>query len=389
MARGAPVSYLLICHSYPPVLGGSEIEAQRVSAELQRRGHRPMIVCAGGDPMPRKRDWVDPCGLHVRTYGHSGSQRRKDVVYALSVAWTLLKERKNYDVAYFLMHGLHLAVGLPVARLLNKPIVMKFSGSSLLTGMRSSWLGRLEITFLRWWAARILVLNPGMVDEAREVGLGTEKLGWMPNPVDTDQFRPCAAEERRRLRQELGVGPDVPVTVFVGRLGPEKRLPLILAAFARVVKELPEARLVLVGDGPLRSEVEVMTRRLGLESNIIRTGRLSAEGVVKWMQAADAFLLVSEVEGLPCSLIEAMSVGLVPVVSEIPAHTQIVRQDENGIIVELGNEESTARGLLRVLENPELRERLGSAARKLMIERFATARVVDRYETLFAGCLQR
>src|ERR1700681_3893982 len=88
-----PISFLLICHSFPPVLGGSEVEAQRVSDELQKRGHRPRIVCAGGPPMPPVHEWVDPCGLRVRLYGGAGSPRRRDVTYALGVAWTLFKER--------------------------------------------------------------------------------------------------------------------------------------------------------------------------------------------------------------------------------------------------------------------------------------------------------
>lgn len=233
-----PISYVLICHSYPPVLGGSEIEAQRVSEELQKRGYKPRIVCAGGDPMPALSEWIDPCGLRVRLYGGGNQTARwKDVTYALGVAWTLLKERNQYDVAYFLMQGLHLATGLPMARLLGKPIVMKFSCSGLVIGMKESWIGRLELMFLRWWAAKILVLNPGMEEEALEVGFDPKRLGWMPNPVDTDYFSPCSAEQRVALRKQLGIEPDTPLVVFVGRLDHQKKLPWTLGAFARVVRK--------------------------------------------------------------------------------------------------------------------------------------------------------
>jgi glycosyltransferase involved in cell wall biosynthesis len=94
----------------------------------------------------------------------------------------------------------------------------------------------------------------------------------------------------------------------------------------------------------------------------------------------------SEVEGLPCSLIEAMSAGLATVVSNIPAHTQLVDDGVDGVVTELGDEESIARGLVRVLDDRALRDRLGAAARKRMVEQFSTDRVVDRYETLFAEC---
>jgi glycosyltransferase involved in cell wall biosynthesis len=379
---------MLICHSYPPVLGGSEIEAQRVSDELQKRGHRPRIVCAGGDPMPAVSEWIDPCGLRVRMHGHGKSGRWRDMVYALGVAWTLFKERRDYDVVYFLMQGLHLATGLPVARLLGKPIVMKFSCSGLVVGMRDSWIGRLELRFLRWWVGRILILNPGMAEEALEVGIEKARLMWMPNPVDTGYFRPCSPQERLERRQALGIGPETPLVVFVGRLDHQKKLPWMLGAFALVARQRPAAKLALIGDGPLRSEVEALVANLGIQSNVILTGRLDTGGVLQWLQVADAFTMVSEVEGLPCSLIEAMAAGVTPVVSNIPAHTQLVEHEVQGLVTELGNEESIARGLLRVLDDSALRSQFGAAARHRMVEEFSTARVVDRYESMFATCLK-
>jgi len=381
-----PLSYILICHSYPPVLGGSEVEAQRVSDELQKRGYRPRIVCAGGAPMPPLEEWVDPFGLRVRIYGGGKFTRWRDLVYALGVAWTLFKERRDYEVVYFLMSGLHLATGLPVARWLGKPIVMKFSCSSLVVGMRDSFLGRLELSFLRRWASRILVLNPGMVEEALEVGFDRSRIGWMPNPVDTDYFRPCSPEERAQWREELQVGADTPLAVFVGRLDPQKELPWLIGAFAQVVREIPDAVLALVGDGSLRAQLGELVTSLHLDRNVRFTGRLNTAGVLKWLQAGDLITLISAIEGLPCSLIEAMSAGLPAVVSDIPAHTQLVDTEVNGVVTKLGNQESIARGLVRLLNDPPARKRMGAAARRRMVEQFSTPKVVDCYETLFAEC---
>lgn len=382
-----PVPYILICHSYPPVLGGSEVEAQRVSDVLQKRGYRPRIVCAGGPPMPELSEWVDPCGLRIRLYGHGSSKRWRDIVYAFGVAWTLFKERNDYDVAYFLMSGLHLATGLPVARMLGKPIVMKFSCSSLVVMLRDSLLGRIELNFLRRWAKKILVLNPGMVEEALECGFEQERIGWMPNPVDTDHFAPCSAAERIELRRDLSVAQETPLVVFVGRLEPQKELPWLIGAFARVVKEIPDAKLALVGEGSLRPQLVALVDSLNLQNNVIFTGRMDADGVLKWLQIGDVFTLISAIEGLPCSLIEAMSAGLPPVVSNIPAQTQLVDHEVEGVVTELGNQESIARGLVRMLEDPAARKRMGAAARRRMLETFSTDKVVDCYETLFAECL--
>jgi glycosyltransferase involved in cell wall biosynthesis len=253
--------------------------------------------------------------------------------------------------------------------------------------MRSSFLGRLELAFLRRWAKRILILNPGMVEEALEVGFDKPRIGWMPNPVDTDLFRPCSPDQRAEIRQMLNIGQDTPVAVFVGRLDPQKELPWLIGAFSRVVREIPGAVLALVGDGSLRAELGQMVSRLGLENNLIFTGRLNSEGVLNWLQAGDVFTLISAIEGLPCSLIEAMSTGLPPVVSDIPAHTQLVDTGVNGIVTVLGDEASIAEGLVRLLKDPDARNRMGRECRRRIEEQFSTTKVVDCYETLFEECV--
>lgn len=363
------------------------MEAQRVSTELQNRGHWVKVVSSGGGPMPKVTNWVDPFGVPVKLLAGSWPARLRGYAFALGVAWTLFKERKNYEIAYFLMQGLHVVTGLPVARLLNKKIVMKFSCSGQVIQMNSSWVGRLEVWLLRRWASSILILNPGMEEEAREVGFDPARIGWMPNPIDTNEFSPCTPEERARLRNELGVEPDTPLVVFVGRLDHQKKIPWLLGSFARVVQEQPRAVLAVLGDGPLREEVMQLSRSLHLDNNVVFTGRLSAEGVLKWLRAGDVYTLISAVEGLPCSLIEAMSVGIAPVVSNIPAHTQIVEHETHGLITELGNEDSVAQGLLRLLHDEPLRSRLGAAARRRILQQYSTPEVGNCYEQLFAGVL--
>jgi hypothetical protein len=108
-------SLILVCSSYPPVIGGSEVEAQRVCSALIRRGHRVTVATTGGAPMPSLKRWTDPAGVPVLLYAARWKGRIKDVAYAISVAWLMIRERRNYQAVYFLMQGLHLAVGLPVA----------------------------------------------------------------------------------------------------------------------------------------------------------------------------------------------------------------------------------------------------------------------------------
>lgn len=380
------LSIAVICYSYPPVLGGSEIEVQRVCAMLQKRGHAVEVLCAGGDPMPRLTRWVDPVGVPVRLFGGRLSHRWRGHAYALGVAWTLLRNAHKYDVVYFLMTGLHIATGLPVAHWLRKPVIMKFSGSNLIRQMTHTRLGRLELKFIHDWAQRILILNPGMVEEALEVGLGDEKLMWMPNPVDTERFRPLGTSEKIHLRQQLGLPEQAFIIVSVGRLAPEKELPSLLQAFAGIGRANPDALLVLVGDGPDRQNLEALARDLG-PVQIRFVGRKPDSEVPLWLQASDAFALVSSLEGLPCALIEAMAAGLPPVVSDIPANTQLVTADVDGLIVPLREIVSMAAAFGRLMQDEELRRRLGTQARTRVVQTFSNEIVAALYEKLFFSTL--
>ena len=382
-----PVSVLLICHSYPPVLGGSEIEAQRVCSALIGRGHRIRVVCAGGEPMPAVRDWVDPKGVPVRIYAGHWKGAMRDIVFALRVAGMLIHERKKYQIVYFLMQGLHLAVGLPISKALGKPILMKVSGSGVVPLMSRSRFGRLELAWLRRWARFVMVLNDGMRQEAVDYGLSPDQLVWMPNPVDTAEFVPAIDTERNQLRSQLGIPVGARVALYCGRLAPEKRLNSLLEGFALVAGQVPRSMLVLVGDGPSRAELERQVQQLSLQTKIRFAGAVDPLQVSRWLKIADVFTLVSALEGFPCALAEAMSTGLASVVTDIPANRQLVKADEHGLLVPVGKPGAIAHALAHLLTDASLRTRMGQAARNSILENYATSRIAERYEILFQSAL--
>jgi len=387
--RSEPYTFFLICQSYPPIIGGSELEAQRVCEALIRRGHRVTVVCSGGAPMPPVRNWVDLKGVPVRIYARYGKGAVKNCVFAIRVAFMLILERKNYQFVYFLMPGLHLAAGLPVARVLGKPTLMKFSGSGEVTRMTKSIIGRFELWMLRRWVRCLMILNEGMRQEAIAHGFPPDLLLWMPNPVDTDQFSPGSGEVQLDLRIRFDIPPGSTVVLYCGRLAPEKALPSLIDAFSLLTREFPDAFLVLIGDGPLRGSLEQKAKQLNLTAKNVRfAGQVDPDEVCSWLKVADVFVLPSFLEGFPCSLIEAMSAGLPSVVSDIPANQQLVKDGEQGLLVPAGDAKATAKSLKRLFEDPHLRTQMGRAARQTILENYATSHIVCRYEDLFGRTLQ-
>lgn len=386
---GPRFSILLITRSYPPVVGGTEIEAQRVGAALQRLGHRVQVLAAGGPPMPATAHFTDPYGVPVRLFGAAGEGRWRDYAYAWGILRTLWRVRHSCDIVYFLMPGIHVALGVPFARLLGKPVIMKFSGSNEIRKLTRSWVGRRELDFLRRWARRILLLNSGMEAEAVEAGFSPSQWMWMPNPVDTGEYQPLSPAGRDALRRELHLALDTPAVIYVGRLAPEKELPSLLGAMARVVREQPAAKLVLVGDGPSRQALETQVRELDLQQHVIFTGAVPGEQVRRWLQAGDLFALVSSLEGFPCSLAEAMAAGLPAVVSDIPGTLQLIDHQKQGLVVPLRDEAAMAAALLRMIGNRGEREAMGQQARQRALDIVSSGKVVALYEKLFGEILRQ
>jgi glycosyltransferase involved in cell wall biosynthesis len=382
------ISLLLVSHSYPPVIGGSEMEAQRVCQALIKRGHSVKVVCAGGAPMPDTEDWIDPKGVPVRIYGRHQKGAFKDFVFALQVVGMLVRERRNYQLVYFLMQGLHLAVGLPVAHLLRKPILMKISSSIVIPFLNKSISGRMELGGLRRWARYVMILNDGVRQQAIDHGFPPEKLKWMPNPVDTDEFSPADRTERSRLRAKFGVPPAAPVILYCGRLAGIKALPSLLDGFSSVSVKFPEAVLVLLGDGPDREALVEQAKRLQLrEENVRFMGRVDPAQIPLWTKISDIFALVSHSEGFSCALAEAMSTGLACVVSDIPANRQLIQPGEQGFLTPVGDSEAIGAAIARLIEEPRLRERMGQVGRQTILENYSIDLVANRYEALIRDAL--
>lgn len=385
---GRRVRVLLVCDTYPPVLGGSEIEAQRVSAAMIRAGHHVQVLCSGGPPMPRQRDWIDDRGVPVRILTRNSRGRWKDIVFALAVARAIWKARRNYDVVYFLMQGLYVAAGLPAAHFLGVAPVMKISGDGIISAMRRSAVGRFELSCLQKWGVPLMLLNEGMFQEAINSGFPRGQLVWMPNPVETEEFRPANPEEIAFWRTSHDIPFGALVTIYVGRLSQEKGLIGLLRGFALAAKNESRALLVLVGDGPQRAELERLAEELiPGQRQILFTGRIDVRQVPHWLGASDVFALTSPNEGFPCALVEAMSAGIAPVVSDIPANLQLVDNEVHGLTVGWDNEEAIGDAILRLYGDPGLRQSIGQRARQRVCDNYSTARIVDRYEALFAKAM--
>jgi glycosyltransferase involved in cell wall biosynthesis len=166
-------------------------------------------------------------------------------------------------------------------------------------------------------------------------------------------------------------------------------LPSLIGGFAVAIRHAPQqSLLVVVGDGPARQDSENQVNRLNLAAHVRFTGRQTVREVREWLQVSDVFALVSSNEGFPCSLVEAMSVGLPSVVSNIRGSTQLIDHGIHGLRVEVGEEAAIGEALSRLLADEAARSRMGIAARQRVVDHYSLDKVADRYEALFSEALR-
>ena len=339
--------------------------------------------------MPPLREWIDPERVPVTILTRSSKGRRKDAAFAFRVAAYIVENRRDYDLVYFLMQGLHLAAGLPAARLAGIPVVMKISGDGIVSAMVRSRAGRFELACLKKWRIPLMLLNEGMFEEAIANGFPRDQLTWMPNPVDIQAFRPALRGESAEWRRRHGLPLEAGIVIYTGRLSHERGLRSLINGFARAAAS-SHAVLVLIGDGPFAGELKDLGRTLSLSDAQLRfVGRVAPSEIPPWLRASDIFALTSPNEGFSCSLLEAMAAGLPSVVSDIPANLQLIDPGIHGLAVRHDDEATIAGALTNLLRDPGARKHMSDAARERVCANYSTARIVERYEALFARAMHQ
>jgi len=201
-------------------------------------------------------------------------------------------------------------------------------------------------------------------------------------PHATEPARPRVA-----VREAAGAPPDAPVVLWVGHLAPEKRIDLLLSAFARVRARAPGARLWLLGDGPLRRPLERRAGDPDLAGAVRFWGRQA--DVASLYAAADAFALSSDTEGLPAVLLEAGWHGLPAVATRVGATAECIHEGATGLLVPRDDVAAFADALLQLVEDAGLRRRLGDAARTHVRAHYALDRIAARFRAFYEETLAR
>ncbi len=201
---------------------------------------------------------------------------------------------------------------------------------------------------------------------------------------DSDRLGRRSPERRSAARDMLGIPHDVPVVVTVGRQEYQKGHRYLIEAFARVISEQPDARLLIAGrDGHSTVELQKLIAVLGLESVVTLLGHRS--DVPEVLSASDLFVFPSLYEGLGGALIEALALELPVVASDLPALREVVREGENALVVPPRDAVALGSAITELLGDPDKLERFGRASREIFDEEFRAEDATERMITMLTA----
>lgn len=352
-------------------VGGVPLHLLRLASEMKRRGRDVSVASLGdvgpvGERLPAVGIDVHACGgccgVDVRVLG-----RLKRIIRVAKP-----------DVVHSMLFHANVATrwagkraGVPGSRILCEIQTVE---------VERKW--HLLVDRFTHRGCRFTIGNsPSVVEHLHsKAGIPRERLRLVRGGIDAGRFDGAAAADRKKL----GLPVDARMILWVGRLDPVKGLDVLIRALAKHVAD-PAAHLVLVGDGPIRGELERLAAEVGVGDRVHFVGR--RDDVASLLAAADVFAFPSRTEGLPNALLEAMASRRAIVTTDVPGCRDLVEDGRTGLIVPYGDAAALGGALSRVLGEFEFASRIGEAARREVQAAWSIESMFDAYEAHYADAL--
>lgn len=353
-------------------IGGYERQAMELSRVLTEAEHLVVILSRDGNDFP-ERELKN--GFLIHRYSGTAA------IVLLKSVWFMIINHQRFDVVH--VHGItgFSFVMARIALLLRMPVCLKPATRDDLNALAvgKSW----KKSLYGKWISRIphwIAISEELREEIASKGISATRIHRIPNFVDTAKFRSPEPAQKLRLRTKFHVGGGPLIYLFLGRLEERKGVDLLLQAW----KTRPCGILWIVGSGPDEPHFKQFVASEAVPSVHFFAATSSP---IDYFQAADVFVLPSRKEGFPNVLLEAMSCGLPCIASAIGGVVDVLRPDQEGLLVQAGSVESLSEALGRVAVSESDRKRWSVNARETAAH-YDRMVIVRKYLDLYSQMLQ-
>lgn len=304
--------------------------------------------------------------------------------FLLGLFWALIKQvRKDrpdiIHAHWIIPQGLMAAL---IKKIYKIPYVVTAHGSDVF-GLKGKWFNSIKLVALKN-ASKITVVSSAIKNEIIKKIDSNLKIEVVSMGVDAEYFTPDKKDNTIRNSYSINGGVFL---LFVGRLSPEKGLNYLLNAMPDIIGKFPKTKLLIIGEGTLKQEMQELAGRLNLENNVIFLGQISNKELPKYYASADIFINSSLREGLPVTVMEAMSCRCIPVVTDLEGNIDLIKDNITGFFVEQKNQRAISQKIIELMSNPSLVVTVKSHIREEIISRFDWKIITNKYKNVLIQAL--
>ncbi len=360
---------------YPLQTGGVELHSYHHLQKLLERGHE--VVC-----FTKRRKWDNPAeaskSYPVHVIGFA-APILGPVSFLIGASIRLLAMRDNVDVVH-VHYATYFLIPAYILRLLTgTPYISSCRGSDLIYGSRHPTWRRLQTFLLRrssFVTGLSSQMNRILTEEYR---LPEKQILTLPNVIDDEEIeRISSVPYARRSSSKI---------VFLGNLKPVKDPMTTVRAFKLLTEKMADVELVLIGDGPTRTEILEFARENGIEKRVVLKGAIPHLDALRELSSADALVISSVSEGSPNVAVEAMALGVPIVATGVGGIMDLVINGRNGLLAPPKSPEKLADAMYRVLSNKCLAHSIIEEGRR-KAEKLTWKNLILAYENLYKSAAQ-
>ena len=335
------------------------------------------------------RPWSPPQIVPaLRALGCTVTELDQHHAYDLPVLLTLIRYIYHHKIDLIHTHLLASDVmGRLVGFLTRRPVVSTIHNGRTDLDREPRHRQWMERWSAHLWCRRLIVVSALLRDEIVDwFGVPRRRVVVIPNAANTERFQPQPGFDSQPIKQAL-LGGDYRMVINVARLVPQKGQQFLVEAAAQIAATRSDVYVVIVGGGPLGAEMLALAAERGIAGRIIVTG--IRQDVPALLAASDVFVLSSLWEGMPISLLEAMTAGCPAVATDVGGVGQLLQQGVTGLLVPPADATALAAAILNCLDDPSAARRRSAAAAQLIAQRYSLARMVRNWEALYRHELRR
>jgi glycosyltransferase involved in cell wall biosynthesis len=350
-------------------LGGQEKRVLAEAVGLVKRGHHVVIACKED---ARIKDEAKKAGLAVHTF-----PLRKPYDIGSIMSLTQFIRAKKFDVV-----NTHSGVDSWIGGLASK-----LSGTPVLVRTRhlNIPLKRSIFNFIHYLPDMYISCGDNMRDNLiKKCGFPESKVVSIPTGTDLEYFN---VPRNKEAKLKYGIDIDASVITNVGILRSVKGHEVTLGTVKKVISASPDARFLIVGDGPRQAELEKMVKALGISEYVIFAGFV--DNIPEIYSFSDVAVLSSWSEGLPQSLLQAMASGVPVVATGVGGVPEVVIHEKTGVLVEAGDHEALAKGVIKILTDNGFASQLVDNAKELVQKEHSLNHMIDKIEDLYNTLLKQ